>query len=495
MGKHLTVKCLAGGISMSKKSFIDSVKVGNPCVAEWEKMHGNNRVRFCDHCAKDVNNLSAITRKEALRLVRSSDGNLCIRYIRNPVTQRPLFAEQLLQITRRTPSLAAGVMTASLTLSTISYSQSATPLPIPAQETAEVTLQKNQSNENKPDIAGPADPATPNLGSIEGVISDARGKPVPDVSIMLINAGSTDDVDYETTDSEGAYLFDELEAGTYIIRIASVTGIMKKTGPSFSLSEGQRFVQNLHVTVARSADGDGGEGNGSGWGFGGAMAAVEYSLPLSRAVADDDMETVRKLLSAGERVNGKDKNYDGITPLFLAVENGNVEMVRLLLDHGANVNAVDKTKRTPLMFIDSDASPALIEVLVKAGAKINAHDKEGNTALLLAISAVSTDVLDALIQAGANVNDADELGETPLMKATEENEIEAVKALVLAGAEINERDKGGESAWDKASKVEIEDYLALYGAITNYSTVQVPVPPEKSAKTDPIVEEEADSRF
>src|SRR5437762_6602409 len=103
---------------MSKKSFIDSVEVKSPCTEDWETMHGNDRVRFCDHCAKDVNNISEMTRKQAMRLVRAAGGNLCVRYIHDPVTKRPLFAEQLLQITRRTPGLAAGVMTASVSLST-----------------------------------------------------------------------------------------------------------------------------------------------------------------------------------------------------------------------------------------------------------------------------------------------------------------------------------------------------------------------------------------
>jgi hypothetical protein len=64
---------------MSKKSIIDSVRVGEPCSEQWEKMRGNDRVRFCSHCTRDVTNLSAINRKEASRLVLASGGNICIR--------------------------------------------------------------------------------------------------------------------------------------------------------------------------------------------------------------------------------------------------------------------------------------------------------------------------------------------------------------------------------------------------------------------------------
>ncbi len=134
----------------------------------------------------------------------------------------------------------------------------------------------------------------------------------------------------------------------------------------------------------------------------------------------------------------------------------------------------------------------MIEVLLQAGAKINAHDEDGNTALLVAVDTVSLDVLNSLIKGGASVNDADEEGETPLMKAAEEDKIEIVKALVLAGAEINERDKSGESAWDKTSKAEVEEYLALYGAVTDYGTVQVAAP-AKPEKDDQIVEEKTEA--
>jgi hypothetical protein len=108
---------------MSKKNYIDSVRVEDPCTQDWDGMVGNDQVRFCSHCSKDVNNLSSMTRKEALRLVRRSDGRLCIRYMKNPQTSGPMFSDQLIQISRRAPRVAAGVMTASLSLSTFAYAR------------------------------------------------------------------------------------------------------------------------------------------------------------------------------------------------------------------------------------------------------------------------------------------------------------------------------------------------------------------------------------
>src|SRR5215207_5216407 len=97
---------------MQRKSFIDSIRVADPCTENWNEMTGNHRVRFCSHCAKDVNNISEMTRKEAARLVRKSGGRLCVRYRVDPKTSSPIFAERVASVARH--GLAAGVLGASL---------------------------------------------------------------------------------------------------------------------------------------------------------------------------------------------------------------------------------------------------------------------------------------------------------------------------------------------------------------------------------------------
>jgi hypothetical protein len=459
------------GGTMSKKSFIDSVGVKSPCTEDWSQMQGNERVRFCSHCSKSVSNLSEMSRKEAMHLVRSSNGNLCIRYIANPVTKRPLFADQLLQITRRTPGLAAGVISASLSLSTLTYAQEEAPSPIPTDEPSAITLNQENTYATDNDNAQPeTDEVDNDEGSIEGTIWDSDGKPVPEVTINLFNAESSAHVGYETTDRNGHYLFKELEPGVYLMRIYSANGLFKKAMPEITLAGGQKSVHNLHVTLVEPAIVDG-EGSGSGWG--GAMATVPYSLPLSEAVGENNFELVLDLIANGAKVNDKDTNYDDITPLFLAVENGNLQMVKLLLNKGADVNAKDNTKRTPIMFIDEDATPALIDLLIRAGAKVNGKDKNGNTVLLQTISSINVDVLTALISSGVDVNKADDDDDTPLIKAAEANKLELIKELILAGAEVNARNKNGESAWDKTSNLEIEKYLEEYGAVIVFGDITI----------------------
>ena len=61
---------------------LDHVRVAAPCKAEWAQMQGDERVRFCAHCKLHVYNLSALTKREAERLVASTEDRLCVRFYR-----------------------------------------------------------------------------------------------------------------------------------------------------------------------------------------------------------------------------------------------------------------------------------------------------------------------------------------------------------------------------------------------------------------------------
>lgn len=61
---------------------LNRVKIAAPCKAEWEKMIGSHRVRFCAQCNLHVYNLSEMTRAQAEALVTATEGRLCVRYYR-----------------------------------------------------------------------------------------------------------------------------------------------------------------------------------------------------------------------------------------------------------------------------------------------------------------------------------------------------------------------------------------------------------------------------
>lgn len=59
---------------------LDNIRVAAPCSADWAKMTGDDRVRHCGDCNKNVFDLSALTRDEAEALILEKQGRLCVRY-------------------------------------------------------------------------------------------------------------------------------------------------------------------------------------------------------------------------------------------------------------------------------------------------------------------------------------------------------------------------------------------------------------------------------
>jgi hypothetical protein len=61
---------------------LDGVRIAAPCRADWEKMAGDERMRYCGQCSLHVYNLSGMTKREAEALVANTEGRLCVRFYR-----------------------------------------------------------------------------------------------------------------------------------------------------------------------------------------------------------------------------------------------------------------------------------------------------------------------------------------------------------------------------------------------------------------------------
>jgi len=59
---------------------LSHVRVAAPCRADWERMRGNERVRFCGECSMNVYNLSNMSKRDAEALILGAEGKLCVRY-------------------------------------------------------------------------------------------------------------------------------------------------------------------------------------------------------------------------------------------------------------------------------------------------------------------------------------------------------------------------------------------------------------------------------
>ncbi|MFL5321559.1 MAG: hypothetical protein ACJ790_17990 [Myxococcaceae bacterium] len=55
-------------------------KVASPCSADWSRMSGDERARFCGQCKKHVYDLSALRNDEVRALVQKTEGKLCAKF-------------------------------------------------------------------------------------------------------------------------------------------------------------------------------------------------------------------------------------------------------------------------------------------------------------------------------------------------------------------------------------------------------------------------------
>ncbi|MGI8786132.1 MAG: ankyrin repeat domain-containing protein [Pyrinomonadaceae bacterium] len=430
---------------MSKRNFHKNLfEITSPCSQDWDAMKGNDKVRFCEHCALEVNNLSAARRKDALRLMRQSKGGICVRYVKNPSNNQPVFADRLYQIARRAPRLAVGAMTAALSLSTVAYAQNEPQSPNVAGDIGQVRREK-KSDENKTENP---------TASISGTVKDITGAVVPGVVVTLV--GERDSFNKTaTSNDEGFYEFVNLAPGTYTIKVEAARGFTNTQIEGLAISGGANLQSDVEMQVSGVNETVGGIG------------MIEYELPLLKAVSEDNLAEIKSLLAGGADVNGREKNSGKITALFIAVENGNIETVKTLLEFGAKINARDEEKQTALMRLDDDAAPELVKLLLSYGAKIKAVDDEDSNVLHHVAVLVKPEVLQILIDEGADIDAQNREGQTPLMIAADYENLESVKALLDAGANVNLRDKTGKTALGIALEneyKEIAELLISHGA-------------------------------
>jgi uncharacterized protein len=204
---------------------------------------------------------------------------------------------------------------------------------------------------------------------------------------------------------------------------------------------------------------------------------------LGRAIARDDMESVRRLVALGAAVSGEYIFY-----LHEACAAGNVELVRLLLEREKDnkkrdLNYEDDDGWTPLHHAEHNGHHAVTAVLVEAGAYIDwRNESDGKSVLdwaldegdeasvrrLVALGAMivapkswgqfcavplhrtsaagNVAMVELLIELGAEVEAMDYEGQTALLNAAHSGHIDVIEVLVEAGADVDWCDEEGNTA-------------------------------------------------
>ena len=456
-----------------------SLAVQTPCEADWDSMAGNEEVRFCAHCEKSVHNVSAMTRKEAMRFVRANAGGVCVRFHSDPKGRTLHLNEgKLHRITRRASKAAAGAFGAIVALSSTALAQ--TNGPADAQKAAATRVMPRTS------------------AALTGTILDPNGALVVGASVTVTNK-ETGEVITVKTDAEGVYLFELIPAGTYRVEFGA-EGFASKSVEKVELQPGVEWRQDsmLAIETEESAQAIGAEeteedseeagedascptdasdasksaetkqeaskqeesksGEAEGQEItelplrpeGGGRRLVTMGLvvrispedPLVKAIYERDARAAKNLIALGANVNVLDKEAH-TTALIESVMNGDAELVSALLGAGADVNMKDTDGDTPLTSLNEGSNAALARMLINAGAKVNHRNDDGATPLMRVAENDTPEVLKELIEAGAKVSAKDKSGWTPLLHAAQFGVLANVKLLLDAGADVNARDKDG----------------------------------------------------
>ncbi|HEX5708811.1 MAG TPA: carboxypeptidase regulatory-like domain-containing protein, partial [Pyrinomonadaceae bacterium] len=309
---------------------LENIRTLSPCEADWDSMRGGDRVRFCEHCAHSVHDLSAMTRKDALHLVRKSKGQLCVRYVTLPSGQVKTLPPPggLHQISRRASRVAAGAFGAALTLSSSAAAQAHGPRGSASFDTPARVSSRDAAHARG--LVGSG-------ATLSVTLFDPNGAVVPFASVVLVGEGFN--LGALQRDA-GVYHFAGVGSGTYTLR-ASAEGFQtaeqgvtfqgdEETGIELQLGlasfEDEVIVVERVETVTMGTV---------------AVATVEPSEPLVKAASEDDLREVKRLLADGADARVRDA-ATRTTALDEAVERGNIAMVRALLDAGADARARDK---------------------------------------------------------------------------------------------------------------------------------------------------------
>jgi len=165
------------------------------------------------------------------------------------------------------------------------------------------------------------------------------------------------------------------------------------------------------------------------------VSADFYSLLTAARL--DDLDTVRRLLAAGDDPNPFGPG-DGYAPVQFAAEHNNAEMVRLLLAAGADPEYRDHNGERALLWAANDGAVDTMRLLLAAGSPPNSPDDPyGRTVLMQAAISHNVAAVQLLLDAGADITARDQSSLTPLHYATWQGDAATVTLLLAEGANPN----------------------------------------------------------
>ena len=174
----------------------DKLRTGSPCSADWDRMVGNESVRYCPECKLNVYNFSTMSDEEIEQIVSGNQQRLCARVRQRPdgtVMTRNSSAK-LSIVMRRISRVAHIALTAAIS---VSPATARPPHKTPEQNLFQIQLRPT---------------------GIALTVVDSSGATIPKARITILNEKTKTEIKGET-DANGQFRVSELPDGTYEITV------------------------------------------------------------------------------------------------------------------------------------------------------------------------------------------------------------------------------------------------------------------------------------
>jgi hypothetical protein len=202
------------------------VRIASPCSADWDRMVGNERVRYCTQCKLDVYNFSELTRAQIEEIVAQREGRLCARlYQRSDGTM----------MTRNCPARFRVVMQQVSRFASAALAAAMSTGPAMAAP----TLTKHD-----PSLLQ-IQPAR-NVFALE--VADVNGALIPNAVVTIVNEKTGTRIDAKT-DAGGQLRLADLPSGIYEITV-SFTGFETAKLVHFAVPTRNHVKLQLELAVS-----------------------------------------------------------------------------------------------------------------------------------------------------------------------------------------------------------------------------------------------------
>src|SRR3984893_6824216 len=157
-----------------------------------------------------------------------------------------------------------------------------------------------------------------------------------------------------------------------------------------------------------------------------------YYDNIARAVAENDANKVRRLVTSGNNPN--ETNEETRTGLHVAAINGNLSIAAILIQGRAKLDITDKLGNPPLHYAADRNQVEMAALLLDAGAAADPTNRNGVTPLMIAAGRGDLEIVRALLAKGANPSRTDFTGRDAVGWASDSRRPLVIQALQRAAA-------------------------------------------------------------